>query len=236
MRVFFFDNTDPDGMDRLLAHLALELGKTLCVVVSKSGGTKETRNGMLEAKASWEGNGSNFGSHAVAVTSTGSELDKYSREHGWLKTFPMWDWVGGRTSELSAVGLLPAALQGLDIDGIISGAIACDETTRVPIIFRNPAAMLALMFYYAGNGKGDKNLIVLPYKDRLELFSKYLQQLAMESLGKRLDLDGKEVKQGLTVLGNKGSTDQHSYIQQLRDGLDNFFVIFVEVQIGRAHV
>ena len=73
-------------------------------------------------------------------------------------------------------------------------------------------------------------MVVLPYKDRLELFSKYLQQLVMESLGKALDLDGKTVNQGICVLGNKGSTDQHSYIQQLRDGLNNFFVTFIEVQ------
>src|SRR5262249_5787315 len=93
----------------------------------------------------------------------------------------------------------------------------------------NPAALLAAMWYCIGNGKGTKNMVVLPYKDRLELFSKYLQQLVMESLGKALDRDGKLVNQGITVLGNKGSTDQHSYIQQLRDGLSNFFVVFIQV-------
>jgi glucose-6-phosphate isomerase len=72
-------------------------------------------------------------------------------------------------------------------------------------------------------------MVVVPYKDRLELFSKYLQQLVMESLGKALDMDGNTVNQGICVLGNKGSTDQHSYIQQLRDGLNNFFITFVEV-------
>jgi glucose-6-phosphate isomerase len=70
---------------------------------------------------------------------------------------------------------------------------------------------------------------VLPYKDRLELFSRYLQQLVMESLGKERDLDGNIVHQGLTVYGNKGSTDQHAYVQQLRDGVPNFFVTFIEV-------
>src|SRR5206468_8989507 len=85
-----------------------------------------------------------------------------------------------------------------------------------------------------GNGKGTKNMVVLPYKDRLELFSKYLQQLLMESLGKELDLNRKVVNQGITVFGNKGSTDQHSYIQQLRDGLSNFFVVFIEVLRDRA--
>jgi glucose-6-phosphate isomerase len=70
---------------------------------------------------------------------------------------------------------------------------------------------------------------VLPYRDRLEVFSRYLQQLVMESIGKKLDRDGAIVHQGLAVYGNKGSTDQHAYVQQLRDGLDNFFVVFIEV-------
>jgi glucose-6-phosphate isomerase len=85
------------------------------------------------------------------------------------------------------------------------------------------------MWFHAGDGKGAKDMVVLPYKDRLELFSKYLQQLIMESLGKELDRDGKTVNQGLAVYGNKGSTDQHAYVQQLRDGLNNFFVTFIEV-------
>jgi glucose-6-phosphate isomerase len=72
-------------------------------------------------------------------------------------------------------------------------------------------------------------MVVLPYKDSLLLLSRYLQQLVMESLGKEFDLDGNRVNQGLTVYGNKGSTDQHAYIQQLRDGVHNFFVTFIEV-------
>ena len=140
----------------------------------------------------------------------------------------MWDWVGGRTSETSAVGLLPAALQGFDIDEILRGASVCDDITRVNDVKVNPAAQLALMWYYIGNGKGHKNMVILPYKDRLELFSRYLQQLVMESLGKELDLDGTEVNQGIAVYGNKGSTDQHAYIQQLRDGMNNFFVTFMQ--------
>jgi glucose-6-phosphate isomerase len=146
----------------------------------------------------------------------------------------MWDWVGGRTSETSVVGLLPAALQGLDIDSFLAGARACDEVTRRTDVRQNPAAQLALMWFYIGNGRGAKDMVVLPYKDRLELFSRYLQQLVMESLGKEKDLTGKVVNQGLTVYGNKGSTDQHAYVQQLRDGLANFFVTFIEVLQDRA--
>jgi glucose-6-phosphate isomerase len=227
MSMFFLDNTDPDGIDRVLGKLSRKLGQTLCIVISKSGGTKETRNGMVEAEKAWAAAGLDFTKHAVAVTSNGSELHKHAAT--WLKTFPMWDWVGGRTSELSPVGMLPAALQGIDIQKVIDGAKAADEITRIADYQKNPAAQIAAMIYLTGNAKGDKHLIVLPYKDRLELFSKYLQQLIMESLGKSLDLDGNVVNQGLTVLGNKGSTDQHAYVQQLRDGRNDFFVTFIEV-------
>src|SRR5437763_14778799 len=90
------------------------------------------------------------------------------------------------------------------------------------------------MWFYAVEGRGAKYIVILPYKERLALFSKYLQQLVMESLGKRLDREGKVVHQGIAVYGNKGSTDQHAYVQQLRDGLDNFFVTFIEVLRDRA--
>jgi glucose-6-phosphate isomerase len=229
LRPFFFDNTDPDGMDKVLEELEGQLDRTLAVVISKSGGTKETRNGMLEAAAAWQRQGLKFGSHAVAVTGIGSELDKFAQANGWLRRFPMWDWIGGRTSETCAVGLLPAALQGLDIDQLLEGARACDALTRQPVTGQNPAAQLALMWHFLTEGRGAKDMVVLPYKDRLELCSRYLQQLIMESLGKELDLDGKIVNQGLAVYGNKGSTDQHAYVQQLREGVPNFFVVFIEV-------
>jgi glucose-6-phosphate isomerase len=220
-------------MDRVLAEIGTELNRTLCLVISKSGGTKETRNGMLEAKAAYERAGLDFGEHAVAVTQAGSQLDNYATQHHWIKRFPMWDWVGGRTSELSAVGLLPAALQGFEVDSILAGAKSCDELTRLNNVNANPAAQLALAWFHSGNGKGLKNMVILPYKDRLDLFPKYLQQLIMESLGKERDGDNKIVNQGICVFGNKGSTDQHSYIQQLRDGLNNFFVTFIEVSLDR---
>jgi glucose-6-phosphate isomerase len=233
VHAFFLDNTDPDGILRVIKTIGSDLNRTLAIVISKSGGTKETRNGMLEAKAGYEAAGLKFEKHAVAITGEGSELDKVAQSNGWMERFPMWDWVGGRTSELSAVGLLPAAIQGFDIDSLLAGAKACDELTRVPNPTKNPAALLALSWYLAGNGRGEKNMVVIPYKDRLELLSKYLQQLIMESLGKEKNLAGKVVNQGITVLGNKGSTDQHSYIQQLRDGLNDFFLTFVEVLVDQ---
>lgn len=237
MRVFFCDNTDPDGIDRiLLGGLAHELDVTLTVVVSKSGTTPETRNGMLEVMHAYAGQDLCFADHAVAVTQAGSELDKLADTGRWLRRFPMWDWVGGRTSQMSAVGLLPAALQGIDVDGLLDGARTMDEYTREADVLRNPAALMAMMWHYACDGRGQKDLVILPYKDRLALLSRYLQQLIMESLGKEKDLDGNPVYQGLTVYGNKGSTDQHAYIQQLRDGVHNFFVTFVRVLTDREGV
>jgi len=112
---------------------------------------------------------------------------------------------------------------------LLEGARAMDAATRERDPRRNPAALLALMWRHAGNGRGDKDMVVLPYKDRLGLFARYLQQLVMESLGKELDLQGRRVNQGIVVYGNKGSTDQHAYVQQLREGANNFFVTFIEV-------
>ena len=232
--IYFLDNTDPDGFDRAFNKIGDHLSHTLTVVISKSGGTKETRNGMLEAAARYDQARLDFGKHAVAVTGAGSELDKYAEKNGWLTRFPMHDWVGGRTSIMSAVGLVPAALEGFDIDSFLAGAAAMDAKTRAPEAEQNAAMLLALMWFYAGNGRGEKDMVILPYKDRLMLFSKYLQQLVMESLGKEKDLDGNVVHQGIAVYGNKGSTDQHAYVQQLRDGVLNFFVTFVEVRKDRA--
>ncbi|MFA5527573.1 MAG: glucose-6-phosphate isomerase [Peptostreptococcales bacterium] len=234
MRLYFIDNTDPDGMDRIVDWIHGDLSRTLCVVVSKSGGTIETRNGMEEVRLFYQHRGLNFSKHAVSISQEGSILDQLSKREGWLKQFPLWDWIGGRTSVLSAVGLLPLALQGLDIELLLEGARQCDELTRKTETRKNPGALLALMWYRMTGGRGGKQMVLLPYKDRLELFTKYMQQLVMESLGKERDLDGNIVNQGIAVMGNKGSTDQHSYLQQLLDGPDNFFVIFLEILKDRV--
>lgn len=233
MDAFFFDNTDPDGFDRVWAKLGDALDETLVIVISKSGGTKETRNGMVEAESRYRASGLDFSRHAVAVTGTGSQLDRYAQGKDWLARFPMHDWVGGRTSIMSAVGLLPMALLGFEIDRFLAGAAAMDQITRTDSVEQNAAMLLALMWLYAGDGRGAKDMVILPYKDRLALFSRYLQQLVMESLGKEKDREGKIVHQGIAVYGNKGSTDQHAYVQQLRDGVANFFVTFIEVQKDR---
>ncbi len=235
IRPYFLDNTDPDGIDRVLADIGQELQNTLTIVISKSGGTVETRNGMLEAAAAYKKAGLSFEHQAVAITGVGSKLYETAKRGKWLSLFPMWDWVGGRTSVLSAVGLLPAALQGINIEELLKGASLCDTVTRLKNTQANPSALLALSWYHATGGQGKKDMVILPYKDRLVLFSKYLQQLVMESLGKEKDVNGKIVNQGIAVYGNKGTTDQHAYVQQLRDGLNNFFATFIEVLHDRDH-
>jgi glucose-6-phosphate isomerase len=229
LEIHFIDNTDPAGIDHILTQLQDRLDRTLVLIISKSGGTPETRNGMIEVKKAYESQNLDFAAYAVAITGKDSNLDQLAKSEGWLATFPMYDWVGGRTSEMSAVGLLPAALQDIDIRELLAGAKEMDAATRIPKLKENPAAILALSWYFAGNGKGEKDMVVLPYKDSLLLFSRYLQQLVMESLGKEKDLDGNTVYQGIAVYGNKGSTDQHAYVQQLREGVPNFFLTFIEV-------
>ncbi len=235
--LFFLDNTDPGGIDRVFESIGDGIAETLVVVTSKSGGTAETRNGMLEAKAKFEAAGVDFAKQAVAVTGVDSKLDNYAKENGWIERFEMSDWIGGRTSVMSAVGLLPAALVGIDIEAFLAGAAAMDEKTRNEVVTENAAMLLALMWYHAGDGKGKKDMVIIPYCDRLELMSKYLQQLVMESLGKEFERGNEVVAhQGIAVYGNKGSTDQHAYIQQLRDGLNNFFATFIEIRETRESV
>ncbi len=229
LNISFIDNTDPEGIDLTLSQLGDLLATTLVITISKSGGTPEPNNAMQEVKDVYAKAGLDFSKYAIAVTGIGSKLDKIAKAEGWLEVFPMYDWIGGRTSELSAVGLLPAALQGFDIRGMLRGAKIMDTATRTEYLKQNPAAMMAMAWYFSGNGKGVKDMVVLPYKDRLMLFSRYLQQLVMESLGKEKDLDGNTVYQGIAVYGNKGSTDQHAYVQQLREGVPNFFMTFIEV-------
>src|SRR5436189_1251680 len=102
MDIYFFDNTDPDGFDRVLDKID-SLSQTLVVVVSKSGGTKETRNGMVEAEAKFTQKGLHFGKHAVAVTGVGSELDKYAEKNQWLARFTLYDWSSSSTSETNTI-------------------------------------------------------------------------------------------------------------------------------------
>lgn len=157
LELHFIDNTDPAGIDYILDRVQDRLDTTLVVTISKSGGTPETRNGMLEAKNRFKNLGLDFPKHAIAVTGYGSKLAQIAEDEGWLAMLPMHDWVGGRTSELSAVGLVPASLQGIAIREMLAGAKAMDEATRVHDLKTNPAALLALSWYFAGKGQAKRH-------------------------------------------------------------------------------
>jgi glucose-6-phosphate isomerase len=229
LRLHFLDNTDPDGIAARLGALGPALARTLVLVVSKSGTTPEPANALALTRVALAERGVTAARHLVAITVDGSHLHRTALAEAWLATFPMWEFVGGRYSVTSAVGLLPAELAGVDTVALLDGAAAMDAWTRQTDPLQNPAAVLAGAWHLAGDGRGDRALVILPYADRLVLLSRYLQQLVMESVGKSHDRHGHIVHQGLTVYGNKGSTDQHAYVQQLRDGRDDFLALFVQV-------
>ena len=232
LRLHFLDNTDPEGYASALSQV--EPARALVVVVSKSGGTVETRNGLLATEARFAEAGEDLAPHAIAITVEGSKLWEAAAD--WRDRVRLWDWVGGRTSITGAVGGVLMALCGMDFAALLRGAAAVDALTRRSAA-ENPAALLAAAWLAAGNGRGDRALVMEPYRDRYSLLSRYLQQLVMESLGKRLDRKGNVVQQGLAVYGNKGSTDQHAFVQQLRDGRDDAFVHFLETaEASTAHI
>jgi glucose-6-phosphate isomerase len=225
--ICFLDNIDPDGIaDVLNAH---RLDEVAVVVVSKSGTTVETIGALAEVEEAFDEQGLDLAAHAMAITEAGSVLAERALSEGWIGVLPMWDWVGGRTSLTSPVGLLPAALAEIDAEQILEGAARMDQWTRSGSLEDNPALGMALAWYVATEGHAARANVILPYADRLRLLAPYLQQLIMESLGKARDLDGATVHQGLTVYGHKGATDQHAYVQQLREGPDDHFVTFVEL-------
>jgi glucose-6-phosphate isomerase len=228
--MWFIDNTDPNGIGRILQEVG-DLADTLTIVVSKSGTTKETRNGMLIVQQAYRDAGLPFERHAVAITRPKSVLDKLaagttSSTDPWVARFPLWDWVGGRTSLCSAVGMLAAAVLRLDGRQLREGAREMDDATRGGTLQDNPALRLAAAWYHTVDVQGLRNMAVLPYCDQLEMLPRYLQQLVMESLGK----EGK----GITVFGNKGSTDQHAFVQQLREGYRDFFVSFLRILVPQS--
>lgn len=226
-RVYFLDNTDTAGLADILD--VIELPKTLVVTISKSGSTQETKSNMLAFEQVYRDHGLRFPAHAAAITMKDSQLDQYAVANQWLKVWPMADSIGGRTSVTAVVGHVPAALGGVDFGALLAGATTMDAWTRNGEIMSNPAYLLAAVWYLLGNGRGDRNMVILPYSDRLVLLSRYLQQLVMESLGKELDRQGKIVNQGISVFGNKGGTDAHAFVQQLNDGRDDFMVTFLEI-------
>ena len=223
-RLVLLDTVDPAGVSQILS--TVDPSETLVIVASKSGTTTETMTAMRLVEAEFAAAGVSFEAQAVAITTPGSALAETAKT--WRAVLPIWSWVGGRTSITSAVGLLPMHLCGLDIHAFIGGAAAMDTWTR-KAPESNPAAQLAALWA----AEETHTAALFPYVDALRSLGRYTQQLVMESLGKETNRQAETVRTGLTVIGNKGSADQHALIQQLRDGPLGVVCHFVSVEATR---
>ena len=228
-RIFFLDNIDPDQINGLFD--VLDLKKTLVNVITKSGSTAETMSQFMIVKDRLEQElGDNYRRHIVATTDRNSGiLRQISNEEGY-KTFVVPDDVGGRFSVFSAVGLLPFAMVGIDIDALMQGIKDMDLALKNTDIRHNIAAQNALIHYLMDTRKGKNLSVMMPYSTRLKYVSDWFVQLWAESLGKEKDLDGNKVNIGPTPIKALGATDQHSQIQLYNEGPNNKIINFIRVK------
>ena len=214
-RLYVLDNIDPTTIGPLFERL--DMRRTLFNVVSKSGSTAETMAQYLIVRdmlrSTFEGDPDGERRHLVFTTDPkDGVLRKLADEEG-IATLPVPSNVGGRFSVLSAVGLLPAALVGIDIDALLAGAAAMDERCRTDVLRDNPAALFAALQFAAHSEQGAGTHVMMAYGDRLFGFADWFRQLWAESLGKRVNRVGDEVFVGPTPVKALGPTDQHSQVQ-----------------------
>jgi len=228
-RIFFLDNIDPDSMNGLLQ--ILDLKKTLVNVITKSGDTAETMSQYMILKDLLEKElGDDYRKNIVATTDKEvGILIQLANQEGY-KTFVVPDDVGGRFSVFSAVGLLPFALVGLDIDKIISGIKDMDLALKNTDIHQNIAAQGALIQYLMDTQKGKHLSVMMPYSSRLKYISDWYVQLWAESLGKEYNNNGERVNVGPTPIKALGATDQHSQIQLYNEGPNDKIITFIRVE------
>lgn len=228
-RIFFLDNIDPDTMTGLLSFL--DLKKTLVNVITKSGSTAETMSQFMIVKDLLEKElGDNYRYNVVATTDKRTGILRQIAEQEGYKTFVVPDDVGGRFSVFSAVGLLPLALVGIDIDSIVNGIKDMDLALKNTDINENIAAQNALIHFLMDTKKGKNLSVMMPYSSRLKYVSDWYAQLWAESLGKNKDIDGNNVNIGPTPIKALGVTDQHSQIQLYNEGPNNKIINFIRVK------
>lgn len=228
-RIFFLDNIDPDTISGLLD--LLDLKKTLVNVITKSGSTAETMSQFMIVKDRLEQElGDNYRYNIVATTDKRTGILRQIAEQEGYKTFFVPDDVGGRFSVFSAVGLLPLALVGIDIDPIVKGIKDMDLALKNTDINENIAAQNALIHYLLDVKKGKNLSVMMPYSSRLKYVSDWYVQLWAESLGKNKDIDGNDVCIGPTPIKALGVTDQHSQIQLYNEGPNNKIINFIRVK------
>ncbi len=231
-RIFILDNVDPHFVSDVLEVVRAsdpKFERTLVNVISKSGETAETAAQFMIARTLLKkALGSKYAEHIIAITDPAKGTMRSICDAEGYRTLPVPDGVGGRFSVLSPVGLFSAAMCGIDIDALLDGAAAMDDRCRQEDVVNNPAAMLAfvLMTFAA---KGKRNHVLMPYANALYLLADWFRQLWAESLGKRVDRDGKEVFAGATPIKALGTTDQHSQVQLYREGPNDKVFGFLEV-------
>lgn len=228
-RLFFMDNIDPDYMNGLLD--TLDLKKTLVNVITKSGSTAETMSQYMIIKDILEKElGDDYRKNIVATTDKKMGVLRQLADQEGYKTFFVPDDVGGRFSVFSAVGLVPFALVGLDIDQIMNGIKDMDLALKNTDIHQNIAAQAALIQYLMDTKKGKNLSVMMPYSSRLKYVSDWYVQLWAESLGKEYNLNGEKVNIGPTPIKALGATDQHSQIQLYNEGPNNKIITFIRVK------
>ena len=227
-RIFFLDNIDPDSMNGLLDML--DLSKTLVNVITKSGSTAETMSQFMIVKNRMkELMGDDYRKHIVATTDKQTGVLRQIAEQEGYKTFVVPDDVGGRFSVFSAVGLLPFALVGIDLDEIMNGIKDMDLSLKNTDIHENIAAQAALIQYIMDTKKSKNLSVMMPYSSRLKYVSDWFVQLWAESLGKNVDNQDNPVNIGPTPIKALGATDQHSQIQLYNEGPNDKVITFIRV-------
>lgn len=227
-RIFFLDNIDPDSISGLLD--ILDLKKTLVNVITKSGSTHETMAQYMVLKDRLESElGEDYRKHIVATTDkhTGV-LRQLANEEGY-KTFVIPDDVGGRYSVFTAVGLLPLALVGIDIDEVLQGIKDIDSMLSEADIFKNISAQNALIHYLMDTKKGKNISVLMPYSSRLKYIPDWYIHLWSESLAKRCSNNNEIINVGQTPLKAIGVTDQYSQMQLFNEGPNNKLINFIRV-------
>ena len=228
-RIFFLDNIDPDSINGLLQ--VLDLKRTLVNVITKSGSTAETMSQYMIIKDLLEKElGDEYRKNIVATTDKKVGVLRQLADQEGYKTFVVPDDVGGRFSVFSAVGLVPFALVGLDIDQIMNGIKDMDLALKNTDIRNNIAAQGALIQYLMDTKKGKNLSVMMPYSSRLKYVSDWYVQLWAESLGKEVNNNGEKVNIGPTPIKALGATDQHSQIQLYNEGPNDKIITFIRVE------
>jgi glucose-6-phosphate isomerase len=228
-RYYFVENVDADQVVPMLALLKPE--RTLFVVISKSGTTAETMAAFMIAKDWLEKNldAAVVKDHIVAITDANKGVLRPVADQQGYQTFEVPDDVGGRFSVFSAVGLLPAALCGVDLNELQRGIRELDAVLQKPELENNPAAQGALIQYLLYE-RGKRISVFMPYSFRLASVSDWFVQLWAESLGKKSDLSGDVVHAGPTPVRAVGVTDQHSQVQLFNEGPNDKVFTFIQVE------